>query len=210
MYRSNDLGGPTMGDSIPAGEITGDLAKAARGDGAAKGLVWSALYEELRRLAHARLRGEVAHHTLSTTELVHEAYLKLVDCESVLPSDRSHFMSVAARAMRQIQVDHARHRLRLKRGGGLARVTLEEERLKTFHPERDPEALLALDQALTRLAGARPRMGKVVELQFFGGLGSSEVAEVLGVSRRTVERDWARARAYLHRFLAEETMGPVT
>ena len=184
-----------------SGEITRYLNRAAQGDGAAEGRVWASLYGELRRLAGSRLRGEAAGHTLSTTDLVHEAYVKLVGGSPVAASDRRHFLTLAARAMRQVLVDHARGRARLKRGGGRMPVTLDEERLEVAGPERDPETLLALDEALTRLSALQPRLGQVVELRFFAGLGPEETAEALGLSRRTVERDWVRARTYLYRAL---------
>lgn len=193
-----------MDDHQRRGEVTRQLVQAARGDSAAHDLVWESLYSELHRLARLRLRGEAVGHTLSTTELVHEAYIKLVDGDATPASNRRHFMALAARVMRQILVDHARHRLRAKRGGSAIRVTLEEDRVGAVHPDHDPEAFLALHDALTRLSQVHPRLGKVVELRYFGGMATTDIAEYLGRSRRTVERDWARARAYLHRDLAGE------
>jgi len=190
------------------GEITRYLSQAAQGDRAAQGRVWSSLYGELRRLASRKLRGEAEGHTLSTTDLVHEAYVKLVDGEPRSVVDRHHFLALAARAMRQILVDHARRRSRLKRAGSRASVTLDESRILLLHPEEDPETLLALDQALTLLGSANERLAEVVELRFFGGLATHETAEILGVTRRTVERDWTRARAYLYRHMVGGVEAP--
>jgi len=191
-----------MATKTPREDITLLLADASRGDSVASERVWSALYGELRRLARLRLHQEHQDHTLSPTALVHEAYLKLVGGESIEARDRHHFLAVAARAMRQILVDHARRRSRLKRGGGHAAFSLEEARERPLTPEMDPDLLVALDEALTRLQEERERMASVVELRFFGGLSTTETAEVLSVTRRTVERDWAFARAFLFRHLS--------
>jgi len=186
----------------PKEDITLLLADASRGDSVASERVWSALYGELRRLARLRLHQEHPDHTLSPTALVHEAYLKLVGGESIGARGRHHFLAVAARAMRQILVDHARRRARLKRGGGHPDFSLEDARERPLIPEMDPDVLVALDEALTRLQRERERMASVVELRFFGGLSTTETAEVLSVTRRTVERDWAFARAFLFRQLS--------
>jgi len=190
------------------GEITRNLRQAAQGDRGAQDQVWSSLYGELRRLASLKLRREAAGHTFSTTELVHEAYLKLMDGTVHPASDRHHFLALAARAMRQILVDHARRRSRQKRGDGRAPITLDEDHLAPLHPEHDAETVLALDEALTRLGATHGRLADVVELRFFGGLATQETAEVLGVTRRTVERDWIRARAYLYQQLVEASEAP--
>ena len=192
-------------DEAQQGDITRFLADAAGGDEAASNRVWSALYDELKRLAGVRLHAERSGHTLSPTALVHEAYVKLVGGTPVAASDRQHFLAVAARAMRQILVDHARLKARVKRGGGNRPVTLDEERDGVTHPDTDPEVLLALDEALTRLEDERERLARVVELRFFGGLSTPETAELLGVNRRTVERDWSLARAYLYRSLTDDS-----
>lgn len=194
-------------DAILA-DITHLLSEAAGGDPAASGKVWSALYGELRRLARIKLDGERPDHTLSPTSLVHEAYLKLVDDATTSAANRNHFLALAARAMRQILVDHARRRARGKRGHGRPLLPLMEARDRPLHPDRDPDLLLALDEALVRLAAERERMAQVVELRFFGGLTPEETAQVLQVTRRTVERDWSLARAYLFRQLAADEAGP--
>jgi RNA polymerase sigma factor (TIGR02999 family) len=193
-----------VSDEASRADITRFLIEASEGNTEASELVWSSLYSELRRLARIKLNGERGEHTLSTTALVHEAFVKLVDGSAVAAADRHHFLALAARAMRQILVDHARHRTREKRGGAHVHLSLDEARDRPMDPARDPHLLLALDEALTRLTAASPRLANVVELRFFGGLGAGETAELLGVARRTVERDWQRARAYLYRLLAEE------
>lgn len=192
-----------MATQPPLADITAFLSDAARGNEAASRKVWSSLYAELHRLARAKLGGERPDHTLSPTALVHEAYLKLVDGAARSASDRSHFMALAARAMRQILVDHARRRSRVKRGTGRPVLRLDEARDRPLDPDNDPDVLLALDEALNRLGAQRERMASVVELRFFGGLSTEETAEVLDVTRRTVERDWSLARAYLFRQLAD-------
>ena len=157
------------------------------------------LYRELRRIAHRHLLNHGGRGTLATTALVHEAYLKLVDQSRTESRDRIHFLALAAVAMRHILTDRARARVRLKRGGTRRRVTFDEA---TIAVDDQPEALLQIDEALVRLAEANPRLSRVVELNFFGGLTHEEIAESLGVTVRTVERDWAKARLYLRRELA--------
>jgi RNA polymerase sigma factor (TIGR02999 family) len=152
------------------------------------------VYDELRAVATARLRAERAGHTLSATALVHEAYLKLVDQRRVDWKNRAHFFAIAARAMRRILLDHATARNAEKRGGGAALVTLGEE---SASRESNLDEVLALDQAMGRLAALDPRQERVVELRFFGGLNLEEIAEVLGVSLASVNRDWRMARAFL-------------
>ena len=150
------------------------------------------VYERLRRIAHRQLRAEPVGHTLSTTALVHEAYLKLVDQTRAEWQDRGHFFAVASGAMRRILVDYARQHRRAKRGGGLRRVTLDESALSL---DERSDNLIALDEALTRLAELNPRLSRVVEYRFFAGLTEEEIAEATGVTVRTVKRDWAKARA---------------
>jgi RNA polymerase sigma factor (TIGR02999 family) len=151
------------------------------------------LYRQLRGIAHGKLGAQPNGATIETTELVHEAYLKvLAGVRGQLP-DRTHFLALASLAMRQVLVDRARARHRLKRDGG-GRVTFDEERIVA---DDRPEALLQLDEALTWLAGLEPRLARVVECRFFGGLTEEEIAEVLGVTVRTVQRDWAKARMLL-------------
>lgn len=179
-------------------KITRDLAEATTGDAAAKQRVWALVYDELRWIAHRELSHEQPGHTLSTTALVHEAYFKLVDHAQTARRDRAHFFALACRAMRQILVDHARRRSAFKRHGGRQRVALDDAAAAV-----DPDALdlVALDDALTRLSNFNERLGQVVELRFYGGFSVVEVAEMLGVDPRTVERDWRRAKAYLYRIL---------
>jgi RNA polymerase sigma factor (TIGR02999 family) len=157
------------------------------------------VYEHLRAVAHAQLRRERGGHTLSTTALVHEAYLKLADVARLDVRDRAHFLGVAARAMRQVLVSYARRHRAEKRGGGLEPVDLDAAELAV---EERAEVLIALDDALTRLAAMSPRLAQVVECRFFGGLTEEETAQVLGVAERTVRRDWVKARGWLHAELA--------
>lgn len=159
------------------------------------------VYDELHAMAHRHLARERRGHTLSTTALVHEAYLKLVDQTQVGRRGRTYFFGAAARAMRQILVDYARRRNRQKRGGGQAPVTLKEALVAVDDFAAD---LLDLDEALERLAVLSPRQARVVECRFFGGLNMEETAEVLGVSASTVKNDWAVARAWLYRRLRND------
>jgi RNA polymerase sigma factor (TIGR02999 family) len=154
------------------------------------------IYNELRRLASSYLRRERDGHTLQPTALVHEAYLRLVDQTSVNWKDRAHFLGVAAQMMRRILVDHARAREAEKRGGEFQKLSLDEN-LDVPVGERDIN-LVALDDALSRLAEIDPQKSKVVELRFFGGLSVEETAEVLGVSAPTVKRQWRMAKAWLY------------
>ena len=156
------------------------------------------LYDELRAIAHRQLGVRGRGGTLSTTELVHEAYLKLVDQSHAEWRDRAHFLALASVAMRHVLVDRAKARAALKRGGGRRQVSFDEARVGQ---EGQPEALLQLDEALERLAAAEPRLARVVECRFFGGLTEEEIAEVLAVTVRTVQRDWAKARMLLRRAL---------
>jgi RNA polymerase sigma factor (TIGR02999 family) len=181
-----------------SGPVTQLLLDYRRGDQQAFDRLFPLVYEELRRIARRLLRGERAHHTLGTTALVHECYLNLVDRSQCSFNDRSHFLAVAARAMRHLLIDYARRRGAQKRGGNRHRVTLDQTVLSVDDQAAD---LLAIDQALDALAERDPRMGQVVECRFFGGLTLEETASALGVSVRTVQRDWTRAKAYLHRAL---------
>ncbi|HEX8087788.1 MAG TPA: sigma-70 family RNA polymerase sigma factor [Blastocatellia bacterium] len=182
----------------PTRQITRLLDDWSKGDQAALEQLLPIVYEELRRLAHHYMRKERAGHTLQTTALVHEAYLRLADYDRMRWQDRAHFFAVAAQLMRRILVDYARTRQRLKRGGGAVRVSLGAEGVMS--PQRSQE-LLALDEALTRLAALDQRKSRVVELRLFGGLDNNEVAEVLKVSPNTVVRDWKMATAWLRREL---------
>ena len=156
------------------------------------------LYDELRAIAHRQLGVRGWGGTLSTTELVHEAYLKLVDQSQAEWRDRAHFLALASVAMRHVLVDRAKARAALKRGGGRRRVSFDEGKIGL---DDQPEALLQLDEALERLAAAEPRLARVIECRFFGGLTEEEIAEVLAITVRTVQRDWAKARMLLRRAL---------
>jgi RNA polymerase sigma-70 factor, ECF subfamily len=174
--------------------VTELLASWREGDERARDRLIPVLYDELHRLAERSLRGERPDHTLQATALVNEAYLRLVGAD-VPWEDRAHFLAVAARVMRRILVDHARGRSRHKRGGDFARVTLDESLAAT--PDRAPD-ILALDEALERLAAHDARKARVVELHYFGGLRHDEVARVLEISLATVDRDLRLARAWLY------------
>lgn len=158
------------------------------------------VYDDLRRLAQAKMNREPGGVSLEPTALAHETFMRLVDQSRVDWRGKSHFMAVAAQAMRRILVDHARSRKRLKRGGSRQRVDLSSGMAIAGPSEVD---LIALDDAMEKLAEIDPRQARVVELRFFGGLNVEEVAEALGVSKRTVEGDWTMARAWLRRELAE-------
>ena len=156
------------------------------------------LYNELRAIAHRQLALRAPGGTLSTTALVHEAYLKLVDQSHADWRDRAHFLAVASLAMRHVLVDRAKARSAQKRGGDRKRITLDDAHIAV---DDQPDALLQLDEAMNRLAQLQPRLARVVECRFFGGLTEEEIAEALGVTVRTVQRDWAKARMLLQRSL---------
>ncbi|HEX9564156.1 MAG TPA: sigma-70 family RNA polymerase sigma factor [Gemmatimonadaceae bacterium] len=165
-------------------------------------VLYELAYQELRTLAHRTLDREQTGHSLQTTALVHEAYLRLVDDRGVTAKGRAYFFGAAARAMRQVLVDRARRRTAEKRGGGDRVITLDEQdsAVTAFADE-----LLDLNDALSRLESAHPRAARVVECRFFGGLEVEEIARILEVSPRTVKSDWAFARAWLHRALYRKT-----
>jgi RNA polymerase sigma-70 factor (ECF subfamily) len=160
------------------------------------------VYDELRRLARGYMARESRDHTLQPTALVNEAYLRLIDQSRVNWRGRSHFRAVGARVMRRILIDHARRRGGLKRGGDLQRVTLGDSLLSPPDPDVDLPELLALNDALEELAQLDERQARVVELRFFGGLTTDEIAETLEVSERTVGNDWKHGRAWLKRALS--------
>lgn len=187
-------------DRHDAGDLTALLAEASDGNVDALDRLVPLVYEQLRRIAHARLRSERPDHTLNTTALVHEAYIRLVAQTRVHWRDRAHFYGVAAEAMRRILINHANARLAAKRGGGAKPVPLDESLLPLDDEQADE--LIALDQALTRLREFNPRGARVVEYRFFIGLGNQEIAELLDVSVITVRRAWNAARAWLRRELA--------
>jgi RNA polymerase sigma factor (TIGR02999 family) len=186
------------------GHVTGLLRAYREGDARALEQVYDAVYAHLRDAARAQLRRDgrarAGVHTLSTTALVHEAYLKLGDGVPLHVEDRGHFLALASRAMRQVLVEYARKHHSKKRGGGA--YPIDFDALQVAADDR-ADSLLALDDALTRLAINDARMARVVELRFFGGLSELEVAELLQVTDRTVRRDWVKARAWLHAELEE-------
>jgi RNA polymerase sigma-70 factor (ECF subfamily) len=184
----------------PRSEVTGilrELSTQQPGSNASPEQLLPLVYDELRRLAGSYLRRERPGHTLQATALVHEAYEKLADQSRVNWRGRTHFFAVAAQQMRRLLIDDARHRGRLKRGGGDQRVTLEGAEGTIAGPAFDLDELLWLDRALTKLEGLDPREARVVELRFFSGMSAEEVASALDVSERTVRSDWAHARAWL-------------
>jgi RNA polymerase sigma-70 factor, ECF subfamily len=181
----------------PEGQISSLLQAWSNGDQSALDKLTPIVYAELRRLARHYMNAERGGHTLQTTALVNEAYLKLTDCKRMRWENRAHFFAVSAQLMRRILVDHAR-RHNLKRGAGIAHVSLDDTAVEGGDRERD---LVALDDALQALARIDARKARVVELRFFGGLNAEETAEVLKVSRITVMRDWRTARAWLYREL---------
>ncbi|MEW6251277.1 MAG: sigma-70 family RNA polymerase sigma factor [Planctomycetota bacterium] len=182
-------------------EVTRLLAELSAGNCAVFDKLVPLVYDELRALADRALRTERREHTLQATALAHEAYLKLVDQRAVRWQHRAHFFAVAAQIMRRILVDHARARRACKRGGGRARVALDEI---AVCPGEQVVELEALDQALQRLAKLDQRQSRIVEVRFFGGLTNEETAEVLGVSLATVKREWTVAKAWLRREIGEQ------
>ncbi len=177
-------------------QVTQLLRDWCRGDQSAFERLMPLVHDELHRLAHRYMQRERTGHTLQTTALVNEAYLRLIDADNVEWHNRAHFYAISANLMRRILIDFARTRGYQKRGGNLIRLELDEKLAPT--PQRDVD-LLALDDALNRLADFAPREARVVELRFFGGLSEEEIAEVLSVTSRTVRRDWTSARAWLER-----------
>lgn len=179
-------------------EITQLLAEWSEGNQAALDKLYPLVYNELRRLAHGYLRRERKGHTLQTTALINEAYLRLVDQKHVHWANRSHFFGISAQIMRRILIDHARRYDYSKRGGGAQRISLDEAAVVAKDRAR---ALLMLDEALNSLAKIDPRRSHVVELRYFGGLNNEEIAGVLKISENTVTRDWNMARAWLYQEL---------
>jgi RNA polymerase sigma factor (TIGR02999 family) len=175
-------------------EITARLRAAQQGDREALDEVFAAVYDELRRRAHAQRRRWVGDHTLDTTALVHEAYLKLVNQSQARFEDRAHFLGVASKAMRHILVNYAERRRAAKRGGGTPDVALDEANPVA---EEVAEEILVLDEALRRLAEVNERQVRVVEARFFAGLSVTDTAAALGTSPATVKRDWRLARSWL-------------
>ena len=191
------------------GEVTQLLAAVRQGDGSAMDRLMTLVYDELRAVAHRQLRRWRPGQTLDTTALVHEAYLRLVDQAGASWQDRVHFLSVAGVVMRHILVDAARRRVTKKRGGEGLRISLDElqpDRGRTDASRRAVE-ILDLDEALTSLAARNERLSRLVELRFFAGLTEEETAQTLGISERTVRRDWRKARAFLFHALHGRAAG---
>jgi RNA polymerase sigma factor (TIGR02999 family) len=182
-------------------KITRLLAAHREGDREAFGRLVPLVYGDLRLLARRQLAGRRSGHTLQTTGLVHEAYLKLADAERVAWKDRGHFFAVASLAMRQIIVDHARHHRAQKRGGSQPIRSLEEVEIAL---DEQADSIVELDQALAGLGALDERLPRLVECRFFAGLTAEETALALGVSKKTVDRDWKRARAWLRQALAPD------
>lgn len=184
-------------------EITRLVERWSQGDELALDRLVEIAYDDLRRIAHRQLRTAAGNETMGTTVLVHELYLKLAGVHERSWGGRAHFFAFCAKAMRHILIDYARRHLTAKRGGDRVRVPLAPEDAAV---ETEAAELLALDEALRHLAARNQRLADVVECRFFGGLSVPETAEALGTSTRTVEREWARARAYLYRMLSPEQL----
>jgi RNA polymerase sigma factor (TIGR02999 family) len=182
--------------------ITHLLKEWSDGDERALDLLMPLLYEGLRQQAARYLRRERRGHTLQTTALINEAYVRLIDAKDVRWQNRAHFFAIAANLMRRVLVDHARRRDAEKRGGSQIRLTLNDVLAMTDQTDVD---LLAIDEALNRLASIDPQQARVVELRFFSGLSVEETAAALGISAKTVKRDWSVARAWLRREIGGET-----
>ena len=177
------------------------LVDWGNGNQAALNQLMPLVYTELRQLAHSYMRRERLGHTMQTTALIHEAYLRLVNQAQVRWENQAHFFGIAARLMRQILIEHARSHTRAKRGGGAGTIALDKVAIVS---QARATELLALDDALERLAAIDPRKSRVVELRFFGGLSTNEAAEVLHIAPNTVLRDWRLAKAWLHREISHE------
>jgi RNA polymerase sigma-70 factor, ECF subfamily len=184
------------------GEVTQLLVQLRQGDRAAEAKLVPLVYAQLRRLAGHYLRGERPGHTLQPTALVHEAYLRLTELKEIDWQNSTHFFAIAAQMMRRILIDHARSHLSEKRGGGWYPIEMETVSIASRQPS---EQLLALDEALERLSELDRRQGQVVELKFFGGLTEDQAAIILGVSTRTVKRDWRLAKAWLYQELKAQS-----
>jgi RNA polymerase sigma-70 factor (ECF subfamily) len=186
--------------SVPPARITYLLHEMGRGNREAESTLITFLYPHLRRLAARFLRGERRDHTLQPTTLVHEAYLRLKGAAELDWRDRAHFFAVAAGMMRHILADHARKRVAGKRGGSRQRVELDQVLLVTG---QNPDAILEIDSLLSKLEEIDPRLCRVVELLYFGGMTEQETAEVLGISAATVKREWKLAKAWLYEQLTK-------
>ncbi|MCA9290184.1 MAG: sigma-70 family RNA polymerase sigma factor [Phycisphaerales bacterium] len=192
--------------SMSDANVTQLLRATASGDRRQLDALMHAIYQDLHRLAASHLQRERSDHTLQPTALVHEAYLKLIDQRTTNWNDRVHFFAVASQIIRRILVDHARERLAAKRGRGRRRVSLDEAGAAAAAAEPEVD-ILSLDDALRQLAAIDETQARIVELRYFSGLTIEEVAEHLGIGRRSVDRDWRCAKAWLFCRLADETTG---
>jgi RNA polymerase sigma-70 factor (ECF subfamily) len=188
--------------SLPPQEVSQLLVDWGNGNQAALDRLMALVYTELRQLAHRYMRRERPGHTMQTTALIHEAYLRLVDQHQVRWQHQAHFFGIAAWLMRQILIEHARRHTRAKRGGGVGTLALDETAIVS---QARATELLALNDALERLATIDPRKSQVVELRFFGGLSVEEAAQVLNIAPNTVLRDWRMAKAWLRREIGYES-----
>jgi RNA polymerase sigma factor (TIGR02999 family) len=203
--------GPAAGvPLVGPGDVTRLLVAVRTGDPGALDRLFTRVYEEMHALARQQLAGRAAGETLSSTVLVHEAYLKLVGAAHMDCRDRRHFFALAARAMRQIVVDWARRARTQKRGGALIHVVLDPACVENRESVPDAAELVELDAALTRLEGLSDRLARIVELRFFAGFSVEETGEVLELSPRTVKRDWRKARAFLFAALSAERSSRVS
>ena len=191
-----------MPDPSRAHNVTELLLSWGQGDTAALDRLVPLLYDDLRRVARGHLRRERPGHSLQATALVHEVFLRLVDVDRMTVKSRTHFFALSARLMRQILVDHARRQRASKRGSGATVISLNEAAAAAAAPSTSSVDVLALDEALETLSSLDVRQCRVVELRFFAGLNIPETADALGVSTATVEREWAMAKAWLHRQLS--------
>jgi RNA polymerase sigma factor (TIGR02999 family) len=188
------------GQGDPRADLTGLLRGVAGGEPGAADRFLPLIYDQLKAIARQRMGAERPGHTLQATALVHEAYLRVIGDQPIAWNGRAHFFHVAAEAMRRLLIEHARARGRVKRGGERTRVPLS---VVDLAEEQDEAQIMALDDALRRLEGVDAQAAEVVRLRFYAGLGVEETAAALGCSARTVKRDWAFARAWLHRALGE-------
>jgi RNA polymerase sigma-70 factor (ECF subfamily) len=179
------------------------LSEMRKGSDNAASALLAQAYDELHRLASSYMRRERPDHTLQTTALVHEAYIRMIGQRELDWSNQAQLLGLAAQAMRRVLTDHSRARLTAKRGGLCNKISLEENAVPA--PASQPAELLAIDEALSRLAMIDPRQSKIVELRFFGGLSVETTARILGISPRTVKRDWMVAKAWLHGELAKQS-----
>ena len=200
LFGRFSLAGGCPMSTVSPQDVTRLLANWSKGDESALAQLMPLVHAELRRIAQRQMGRERAGHTLQATALVNEAYLKLAGEGSFEWHDRAHFFAVCAQVMRHILIDHARAHARDKRGGGAIQVSLNDVAVVDAGPAED---VVALDEALTELETLDPQTGRIVELRYFGGLTIEETAEVLGISPRTVRREWRRAKAWLFRMISE-------